>query len=101
MSNNGANLGFEEKLWSSADKLRSNMDAAEYKHVVLGLIFLKYISDAFTEVYEKLKKRTFHMKHNEEMNYNCKQCNVKISAHNKDWHANLCDKCFDKMVDEK
>ncbi|MBI2548791.1 SAM-dependent DNA methyltransferase [Candidatus Woesearchaeota archaeon] len=55
MSNNGANLGFEQKLWSSADKLRSNMDAAEYKHVVLGLIFLKYISDAFIEVYEKLK----------------------------------------------
>jgi len=52
----GANLGFEQKLWSSADKLRSNMDAAEYKHVVLGLIFLKYISDAFTEVYKKLKK---------------------------------------------
>ena len=48
MSNNGANLGFEQKLWSSADKLRSNMDAAEYKHVVLGFIFLKYISDAFT-----------------------------------------------------
>src|SRR5436309_285343 len=44
---NGANLGFEQKLWSAADKLRSNMDAAEYKHVVLGLIFLKYISDAF------------------------------------------------------
>ncbi len=56
MTNNGANLGFEQKLWSSADKLRSNMDAAEYKHVVLGLIFLKYISDAFTEVYEKLRK---------------------------------------------
>jgi len=56
MSNNGANLGFEQKLWAAADKLRSNMDAAEYKHVVLGLIFLKYISDAFTEVYEELKK---------------------------------------------
>ncbi|MCL2135435.1 MAG: type I restriction-modification system subunit M [Candidatus Bathyarchaeota archaeon] len=54
-SNSGANLGFETKLWSAADKLRNNMDAAEYKHVVLGLIFLKYISDAFTEVYEKLK----------------------------------------------
>ncbi|MBW2986830.1 type I restriction-modification system subunit M N-terminal domain-containing protein, partial [Candidatus Woesearchaeota archaeon] len=52
----GANLGFEKKLWSAADKLRSNMDAAEYKHVVLGLIFLKYISDAFTELYEQLKK---------------------------------------------
>ncbi|HVU70445.1 MAG TPA: class I SAM-dependent DNA methyltransferase, partial [Ktedonobacteraceae bacterium] len=47
--NNGANLGFEEKLWQAADKLRGHMDAAEYKHVVLGLIFLKYISDAFEE----------------------------------------------------
>lgn len=55
-SNNGGNLGFEQKLWLAADKLRSNMDAAEYKHVVLGLIFLKYISDAFNEVYEEVKK---------------------------------------------
>lgn len=38
---------FEAKLWAAADALRNNMDAAEYKHVVLGLIFLKYISDAF------------------------------------------------------
>ena len=51
---NGANLGFEQKLWQAADKLRNNMDAAEYKHVVLGLIFLKYISDAFTELHAKL-----------------------------------------------
>jgi type I restriction enzyme M protein len=49
-------LGFEEKLWSAADKLRSNMDASEYKHVVLGLIFLKYISDAFGEVYVELRR---------------------------------------------
>lgn len=48
-SGNGATLGFEAKLWQAADKLRNNMDAAEYKHVVLGLIFLKYISDAFEE----------------------------------------------------
>lgn len=53
---NGASLGFEEKLWQAADKLRNNMDAAEYKHVVLGLIFLKYISDAFNELYMKLSK---------------------------------------------
>src|SRR6266567_1530326 len=53
---NGANLGFEDKLWKAADKLRSNTDAAEYKHVVLGLLFLKYISDAFNEVHEALKK---------------------------------------------
>ena len=51
---NGANLGFEEKLWSAADKLRGHMDAAEYKHVVLGLVFLKYISDAFQELYDRL-----------------------------------------------
>jgi type I restriction enzyme M protein len=44
----------EKKLWKAADKLRKNMDAAEYKHIVLGLIFLKYISDAFEELYQKL-----------------------------------------------
>ncbi len=44
----------EKKLWKTADKLRKNMDAAEYKHVVMGLIFLKYISDAFEEMYQKL-----------------------------------------------
>ncbi len=48
------NVGFEEQLWQAADKLRSNMDAAEYKHVVLGLIFLKYVSDSFKEKYEQL-----------------------------------------------
>ena len=45
---------FEQKLWKSADKLRKNIDAAEYKHIVLGLIFLKYISDAFEELHQKL-----------------------------------------------
>jgi len=47
----------EKQLWKSADKLRKNIDAAEYKHVVLGLIFLKYISDAFEELYEKLNSK--------------------------------------------
>ena len=46
----------EKKLWKAADKLRKNMDAAEYKHIVLGLIFLKYISDAFEELYLKLRE---------------------------------------------
>jgi type I restriction enzyme M protein len=55
-SNHSANVGFEAKLWLAADKLRSNMDAAEYKHVVLGLIFLKYISDAFEEKHSALTK---------------------------------------------
>ena len=49
-----ATIGFEEKLWASADKLRNNMDAAEYKHVVLGLIFLKYVSDTFMEKHREL-----------------------------------------------
>ena len=52
--NGTANLGFEAKLWLTADKLRNNMDAAEYKHVVLGLIFLKYISDSFDDHRAKL-----------------------------------------------
>jgi len=46
----------EKQLWKSADKLRKNIDAAEYKHVVLGLIFLRYISEAFEKLYDKLKK---------------------------------------------
>lgn len=54
----GANLGFEAKLWLAADKMRKNMDAAEYKHVVLGLIFLTYISDAFEEHQAKLREGT-------------------------------------------
>jgi type I restriction enzyme M protein len=52
---NTAAIGFEEKIWTAADILRGNMDAAEYKHVVLGLIFLKYISDKFEERYRQLK----------------------------------------------
>jgi len=56
---NAANIGFEEKLWLAADKMRNNMDPAEYKHTVLGLIFLKYISDSFEERYNVLKKQEF------------------------------------------
>lgn len=47
-------IGFEEKLWAAADKLRNNMDSGEYKHVVLGLIFLKYVSDSFQEKWKEL-----------------------------------------------
>ena len=46
---------FEQKLFKAADKLRKNIDAAEYKYVVLGLIFIKYISETFNELYEKLE----------------------------------------------
>ncbi len=55
-SNDGGDTDYRSELWKMADALRGAMDAAEYKHVVLGLIFLKYISDAFEEAYEELKK---------------------------------------------
>src|SRR5258706_9542731 len=50
-----ATVGYEAELWQMADALRGSMDAAEYKHVVLGLVFLKYISDAFEEQHHKLE----------------------------------------------
>lgn len=53
--NDNSNINnLEQKLWQTADKMRNNMDAAEYKHVVLGLIFLKYVSDSFNELYQVL-----------------------------------------------
>jgi type I restriction enzyme M protein len=55
----GSNLGFEERLWSAADKLRGTMDASEYKHVLLGLIFLKYINDTFIEFFQKLQNTEY------------------------------------------
>jgi type I restriction enzyme M protein len=48
---------FEQLLWQSADKLRKNIDAAEYKHYILGLLFLKYVSDSFDELYQKILKK--------------------------------------------
>jgi type I restriction enzyme M protein len=56
---NGANLGFEAELFKTADKLRGNVDPAEYKHVVLGLIFLKYISDAFEAKQAELQQEEY------------------------------------------
>ncbi len=55
----GSNLGFEERLWTAADKLRGTMDASEYKHVVLGLIFLKYISDTFEEINNRIQQQEY------------------------------------------
>lgn len=53
-TDNTAEIGFEEQIWRAADKLRGNIDASEYKNVVLGLIFLKYISDKFDQRYQEL-----------------------------------------------
>ena len=50
----------EKQLWKAADKLRKNIDAAEYKHVVLGLIFLRYISVSFEQLYDELVKQQNH-----------------------------------------
>jgi len=55
-NNNSKEEPIEKQLWQAANKLRKNIDAAEYKHIVLGLIFIKYISDSFEELYQKLKK---------------------------------------------
>ena len=54
----GAMTGYEAELWQTANALRGSMDAAEYKHVVLGIIFLKYISDAFEERHALLESET-------------------------------------------
>ena len=53
---NGGTLGIENELWEAADKLRGHLDAEEYKSVMLGLIFLKYISDMFEQVRERVEK---------------------------------------------
>ena len=58
---NTADVGFEKQIWSAADKLRGSMDASEYKHVVLGLIFLKYISDRFEQRYNELVAEGYGM----------------------------------------
>ncbi len=42
------------------------------------------------------KMKTFHQKHDEDVNYDCKECGKKISAHQRDWHDNMCENCFDK-----
>jgi type I restriction enzyme M protein len=54
MANKTNTASFEQQLFKAADKLRKNIDAAEYKYVVLGLVFIKYISETFNELYQKL-----------------------------------------------
>lgn len=47
---------------------------------------------------DKGRMKTFHKKHDEDMNFNCKECNKKISAHNRDWHNHMCDDCFNRYL---
>jgi len=49
----------------------------------------------------KEKEKTIHKKHDEDMNFNCRKCDKKISAHNKDWHSMMCDDCFDAMLKQR
>ena len=55
-----------------------------------------YFAETMSSDEMKKKMRTFHMKHDEEMNFSCKKCKKKISAHNNDWHDGMCDNCFNK-----
>ena len=60
--NNTSNIGFEKQIWDAACVLRGNIDASEYKSVVLGLIFLKYISDRFEAKYKNWLKKAMDLK---------------------------------------
>lgn len=55
-----------------------------------------YFAETLGSKETKEKMRTFHKGHDEDMNFNCKKCNKKISVHNKDWHNGMCDDCFNK-----
>ena len=55
-----------------------------------------YFAQSMSKEEMKEKEKTIHKRHDEDMNFNCKECNKKISAHNKDWHDNMCDDCFNK-----
>jgi len=75
----------------SGDKYQSNQEEEDSELWKAG----SFIESVSADDVEK-RGKTIHKKHDEDMNYNCKKCNKKISAHNKDWHDNMCDECFDK-----
>ena len=76
----------EKKLWQAADKLRNGLDAAEYKHVVLGLIFLKYISDAFNERRTQLKKHFANPQHERYLGKKTSDEDVKRELEDRDYY---------------
>lgn len=55
-----------------------------------------YFAETMSDEDWEKRMKTFHKKHNEDMNFNCQKCNKVISVHNKDWHNGMCDDCFDK-----
>jgi len=62
-----------------------------------GLWKKGYFAETLGSEDMKEKMKTFHIKHDKKMNFNCRKCNKKISAHNKDWHNGMCDDCFNKQ----
>lgn len=82
--NNGKDIEFEKELWKTADKLRGSIDASQYKHIVLGLLFLKYVSDAFYQRREQLKKWTSDSKNKKY--YIKDEKNRKAIIDNKDYY---------------
>ena len=99
-NSNGANLGFEARLFLTADKLRGSMDASEYKHVVLGLVFLKYISDAFGTVYDKLKADEYADEEDAEEYLAERTFWVPIEARWEHLQANAKQPTIGKLVDD-
>ena len=74
---NTADIGFEKEIWKAADLLRGNLDASEYKSVVLGLIFLKYISDKFETKYQELVNNGEGFEEDrDEYRYDNRQCHA-------------------------
>jgi len=55
-----------------------------------------YFAESISSEEMKKKMKSFNMEHDEDVNYNCKKCNKKISLHNKNWHDEMCDECFNK-----
>ena len=83
--NNGATVGFEDELWAAADKMRGGMNASEYKHVALGLIFLKYISDALEAMYQKLRMKNgliqkIRINTSLKVSFSAQRCLLKVSS---------------------
>ncbi len=83
-SKDGKDIGFEKELWAAADRLRGNIDSSEYKHVVLGLLFLKYVSDSFYHRREELERRTSDPKDKEF--YVSNEKNRSVIIENKDYY---------------
>jgi len=90
-----------EKMEKNPDKVKELLKELQFnKHGIESTENPLWEEGCFAETINPAdieeKKRTIHMKHDEEMNYNCKNCDKIISAHNKDWHAGMCDECFNK-----